>query len=415
MNDLQRELRAAFDRQQPELGDTSGLRQRMLRKAMAATEPRRSQIFRTAVGLAAVLVAAAAVGTTVIIRELSHSGPAVTSTPSASPSVNPTPSAAATPMAQTLQVPLTTPVMLFHDPVASDQIDGITWDGTASGRVAATGGAFGLVPNPMGTLYAGFTGSGIYDRSGQLVAHYDSGNQKGFAGWWADDGRHYCQMASASALPPAGGEPATLRLSAPAQASRTIAQVGSMGDQFGAGVVACSVVRDRAVVVQGNSDGSSRQLWVVQLSTGRTLWTRSPQTGTTFIFVSASPDGQYIAVAEGTQGQTTQTTILGATGAILGHVHGSVAGFSWDGTLAAVSGSDGSVSVVRWRDGSLVWSAPLRRTSVEALAEPGGQRIALALGNPAYQQTGGYPPADVYVVGPDGQAKQLLQKVSVAF
>src|SRR5207245_2174624 len=228
-------------------------------------------------------------------------------------------------MAQTLHVPLTTPVMLFHHPAASDQIDGITWDGTASGRVAATGGAFGLLPNPMGTLYAGFSGSGIYDRSGQLVARYDSGNQKGFAGWWADDGRHYCQLVSASALPPAGGEPATLRLSAPGETSRAVAQVGSMGDQFGAGVVACSVLRDRAMVVQWNADGSWRQFGMVLLSTGRIL----------------------------------------------------------------------------------IDSARLGITIL--------QIIALAVRNTDNQQTGGFPPVYVYVVGPDGQATQLLKRVEVAF
>ena len=414
MNDLQRELRAAFDRQEAELGDTSGLRQRMLRKAMAANEPRRSQVFRTAVGLAAVLVAAAAVGTTVIIRELSHSGPAVTSTPSASPSLNPTPSAAATPMAQTLHVPLTTPVMLFHDPVASDQIDGITWDGTASGRVAATGGAFGLLPNPMGTLYAGFSGSGIYDRSGQLVARYDSGNQKGFAGWWADDGRHYCQLVSASALPPAGGEPATLRLSAPGEASRAVAQVGSMGDQFGAGVVACSVLRDRAMVVQWNADGSSRQFWVVQLSTGRILLD-SARLGITMRQIVASADGQYIADFGGSQGPADETTIYSPSGSVLGHAPGTVQAFSWDGTLVVVTGSDGSVSVIRWRDGIHVWNAPHGLTFYDALPDPGSQQLAVALRNTDYQQTGGFPPVDVYVVGPDGQATQLLKRVEVAF
>jgi len=413
MNELQREVRAAFERQQAELGDTSGLRQRMLRTAMAANEPRRSQIFRTAVGLAAVLVAAAAVGTTVFIRERSQVGPAGTSTPSASPSVNPTPRPAPTPMAQPLQVPLTTPVVLFHDPAASDQIDGITWDGTASGRVAATGGASGLIPNPMGTLYAGFSDSGIHDRSGQLVAPYVSGNQKGFAGIWADDEQHFCQMVSASALPPAGGEPATLRLGAPGTTPKNVAQVAAMYDQASAGVAACSVRGDRAVVVQWDSIGNSRQFWVVQLSTGRILLD-SARLGITMRQVVASADGQYIADFGGSQGQADETTIYSSTGSVLGHAPGKVQAFSWDGTLVVASGTDGSVSVIRWPDGSHLWDAPQGLTFEGALAEPDGQRIALALRNPAYQQTGGYPPADVYVVGPDGQATQLLQRVSVA-
>jgi len=417
MNELRQEVRASFEKQQAALGgDLAGVRQRLLRTALAAPDTRRTQLFRTAVGLAVVLMAAAAVGATIFIRERTQSAPAVTHSPSASAQPTPSPTSAPTALAEPLQVPASTPVILYHDPVKPDQIDGITWDGTASGRIAATGGAFGLVPNPMGTLYAGFSDSGIHDRSGQLVARYESGGQKGFAGWWADDGLHYCQMVSASALPPAGGEPATLRLAAPGVATRNVAQVGAFGDQFGVRVVLCSVVRDRAIVVQESGQGfSARQYWVVQLSTGRILWTRSPQQGTGFTNVWASADGQYIAeVKGGMVGQASETTILGAGGSVLGHVAGSAEGFSSDGALVVLSGSDGSVSVIRWRDGTHVWDAPHGLTLYDVLAEPGSQRIAVALRNPDYQQTGGFPPVDLYVVGPDGQATELLQKVGVA-
>lgn len=410
MNQLQRELRAAFEREQAALGDTAGVRQRMLRQAMAAREPWRSQIFRTAVGMAAVLIAAAAVGTTVFIRERSHAAPAVTNTPSVPPSINPTASPAPTAMAQQLQVPLNTPVILFHDRVNSDQIDGITWDGTASGRVAATGGANGFIPNHMGTLYAQFSDSGIHDRSGRLVAQYDRGNQKGFSGTWADDGRHYCQMVSPSALPPAGGEPATLRLAEPGATTRTIAQVGAFGDQFGSGVVACSVVRDRAVVVQWNSDGSSRQFWVVQLSTGRIVLD-SARLGITMRQIVASVDGEYIADSRGGPGQGDETTIYSPTGSVLGHAPGTIQAFSGDGTLALVSGSDNSVSVVRWRDGTHLWDAPPGLTFYDAAVDPAGGRLAVGLRNPGYQQTGGFPPLDVYVVASDGHASELLHGV----
>jgi len=246
------------------------------------------------------------------------------------------------------------------------------------------------------------------------VAHYDSGSQKGFARWWADDEQHFCQMVSASALPPAGGEPATLRLGAPGTTPKNVAQVAAMYDQASAGVVACSVRRDRAVVVQWDSIGNSRQFWVVQLSTGRILLD-STRLGIMMRNVWASPDGQYIAVVRAGSGQTTETVVLGPSGSLLGRVIGAIQAFSWDGTLAVVSNADNSVSAIRWRDGSHLWDAPHGLTFDGAQAEPDGQRIALALRNPAYQQTGGYPPTDVYVVGPDGQATQLLQRVSVAF
>jgi len=412
MNDLRQEVRASFERQQAPLGDLAGVRQRLLRTALAAPDSRRSQLFVTAVGLAAVLVAAAAVGATIFVRERSQPGPAAT--PSASASAQPTlsPAPAPTALAQPLQVPASAAVILYHDPVNRDQIDGITWEGTARGRVAAAGGAFGLVPNPMGTLYAGLDG-GIHDRSGQLVARYDSGNQKGFSAEWADDEQHFCQMVSASALPPAGGEPATLRLGAPGTTPKNIAQVAAMYDQAGAGVVACSVRRDRAVVVQWDSIGNSRQFWVVQLSTGRILLD-SARLSITMRNVWASPDGQYIAVVRAITGQATETVVYGPTGSLLGKVAGAVQAFSWDGSIAVVSNADNSVSAIRWRDGSHLWDAPQGLTFEGALAEPDGQRVAVALLNPNYQQTGGFPPVDLFVMGPDGHVSQLLQRVAVA-
>jgi hypothetical protein len=339
----------------------------------------------------------------VYLRERNQAKPAATPTASVSIQASPITTAAPGALTNPLRVPASTPVILYHDPFNSDQIDGITWDGTSSGRVDSTGGAFGFIANPGATLYAGFGDHGIHDRSGQVVARYDSGNQKGFAGTWADDGRHYCQMVSASALPPAGGEPASLRLGAPGESSRTIAQVASMGDQFGAGVAACSVVRDRAVVVQGNSDGSARQFWLVQLSTGRILLD-SARLGQVGRQVVATADGEYIAAG---------TTIYGPTGSVLGHVAGTIEALSWDGSLAVVTGSESAVSVVRWRDGTRVWTAPHGATFYDAAAEPAGQRIAVGLGNAAYQQTTGFPPLDVYVVGVDGHAILLLQKVTM--
>src|SRR6266849_1599600 len=156
-----------------------------------------------------------------------------TASPMASPSANASP----TPLAQPLHVPLTTPVILFHDPVNPDQVDGITWDGTTSGRVAASGAKLGFTPNPAGTLYATFPDR-IYDRSGHQVGSY-GGNMKGF-GTWADDERHYCQMVGRSATPPLNGEPASLQVGAPGETTRTVAQIGTVGLQATIAVAACS-------------------------------------------------------------------------------------------------------------------------------------------------------------------------------
>src|SRR6185437_7223078 len=124
---------------------------------------------------------------------------------------------------------------------------------------------------PAGTLWA--TPRDIRDRAGAVVAT-ESLPGKGFPGTWADDGRHYCSMVPRDALGQVGGLPTTLQLTAVGQAPKNIARVGRLYEQTSVGVAACSVQNDRAVVVQSNSGGGTVQFWVVQLSTGRILWTR---------------------------------------------------------------------------------------------------------------------------------------------
>jgi hypothetical protein len=45
------------------------------------------------------------------------------------------------------------------------------------------------------------------------------------------------------------------------------------------------------------------------------------------------------------------------------------------------------------------------------MPEPGGQRIAVSVSDPQHPQTGGFPLRNVYVVGPNGQAVELLTDV----
>jgi hypothetical protein len=402
MNDLRREIDEVFAKQQEQLGDVAGAGNRMLH---AATAGRRvnAQLWRSVAGLALVLVAAAAVGTAVVIRGLNPRS-VVTHHPSPTPIATPTATPAPTAMSQPLNAPASAPVILFHDPVDAQQIDGITWDGSAKGRVAAGSEVgYGFVQNPAGTLY-GFTGY-IRNRTGALVAS-PAVTTKGFPGTWADDGQHYCSMVSKSQLPPAGGEPATLQVTAVGQAPRNVVQVARMYDQASAGVAACSIEKDRAVVVQSTSIGTAVQFWVVQLSSGRILWTRPSGD------ISASRDGQYIAEISYNQAtKTSTTTIYSSTGAVLGHVPGAVNTFSWDGSLAVVAAWQGPISVVRWRDGTVVWSGPSDGGFLGAMPEPGGQRIAVTVSDPQHPQTNGFYPGNVYVVAPDGQAVKLLTNV----
>ena len=402
MNDLRHDINEVFAKQQEQLGDVAGAGNRMLR---AATAGRRvnAQLWRSVAGVALVLVAAAAVGTAVVIRGLNPRS-VVTHHPSPTPIVTPSATPAPTPMSQPLNAPASAAVILFHDPVDSQQIDGTTWDGSAKGRVAAgTEFGNGFVQNPAGTLY-GFTGY-IRDRTGALVAS-PAVNTKGFPGTWADDGQHYCSMVSPSQLPPAGGEPATLQVTAVGQAPRNVVQVGRMYQQSGTGVAACSIDKDRAIVVHSGPVGNVVEFWVVQLSTGHILWTRPSGD------IRASADGQYIAEMIYDQAKrTSTTTIYSPTGAVLGHVAGAVNAFSWDGSLAVVADWQGPVTVVRWRDGTVVWRGPSDGGFLGAMPEPGGQRIAVSVSDPQHPQTNGFYPGNVYVVAPDGQAVKLLTDV----
>ena len=395
MNDLRREINKVFAKQQGQLGDVAGTVSPMLRAATTARRLNR-QLWPTVAGVALVLVAASSIGVSIVVRGLNSKNGVTTH-------ASPTP-IAPTPMSQPLQVPATTPVILFRDPADEKQLDGVTWDGSARGRVTARSEVgMGFVQNPAGTLY--MVSGSIGNRIGAVVAA--TSGSKGF-GTWADDGQHYCTMVSKSAQPPAGGEPATLQLTTVGQPPRNVVQVGSVADQTSAGVAACSVEKDLAVAVQSASSGNTVQFWVVKLSTGRILWAR-PSRGD----IRSSRDGQYIAEVSYNQSNgSSATTIYSPTGAVLGHVAGRVEAFSWDGSLAVqMADYNGPVSVIRWRDGTVLWSGPTEGGYLDAMPEPGGQRIAVTVRDPKHPQTGGFAPGNVYIVGPEGHAVELLTNV----
>jgi hypothetical protein len=410
MNDLRRDINEVFATQQAQMGDVSGASNRMLRAATGGRRVNR-QLWTSVAGVALVLIAASAVGVSIAIRGL-HSKNVTTNHPSPTPIVTPTATPAPTPMSQLLQVPATTPVILFHDPADENQMDGITWDGSARGRVTAGPEVgMGFSQNPAGTLY-GWTGY-IRNRAGAVVMTLPA-NTKGFGGTWADDGQHLCGMVSESPFGQPGGKPTTLQVTAIGQASRNVVQVGRAYEQTSIGVVACSIEKDRAVIVQSGGQGmSTAQFWVVQISTGRIIWTKSyPLDGSILIDIRSSRDGQFIAEVKYTDPAAAgATTIYGPSGAVAGHVSGRVAAFSWDASLAVLGAYSGPVSVVRWRDGTVVWSGPAGGAYYDAMPEPGGQRIAVSVLDPTHPQTSGFPPRNVYAVGPDGQAIELLTNV----
>jgi len=193
---------------------------------------------------------------------------------------------------------------------------------------------------------------------------------------------------------------------------RNVVQVGSVLDY--PRVIACGVRGDRAVVVKVGLHGIVTGYWVVELSTGKIVWTRKFEGQTALLLgnVAASPDGQY--VAENTQDQGGSATIYGRDGSVLARLPGiRVEAFSWDGSLVVTDrgiGSGGPVRLVRWHDGTVVWTGPsgegfyLQRV----LPEPDGTSLAIGIGDPAFPMqendptTFGYTPVDLYLIAADG-------------
>jgi photosystem II stability/assembly factor-like uncharacterized protein len=351
--------------------------------------------------IAALVLAAIVVGTFAYIRSVTS--PHLVTPPITSPSPGvpiPTPT-----LTQSLNVSASTPVILFNDAGNSNQVDGMTWDGragklteiaaqgqsvcqtTATTQVCSPppfgGGAPPLggpeASSPNGTLFVAIPY--FYDRSGHVVATltgppYSDYPNVGiyFVGTWADDDHHYCQVQ-----PQFGGATAvtgTLQLTTPGGAPRNVVHIGSQAASENTLTVgACSMLADRAVLVQAATSGSGGntidQYWVVQLSSGHVLWTRDLR-GAGVASVIASRDGRYVAEVP----TTGATTIYGPTGSVVAHVNGLVEAFSWDGSLAVVV-ANGGASVVRWNDGTVVWTVPAGEGLSGFQPEPGGTNFAI--------------------------------------
>jgi hypothetical protein len=398
MDELRRDVNEAFEKGQSELGDLRGPRERVLRSALAAGGTRSDSRMPLAAGLGAVLIAAVVIATFAYVRagsQTSHEGP-------------PRPGPSPTPLGRPLNVPDTTPVILYGDPVKPDQVDGMTWDGKLSGVV---GGPVGTDSgNPAATLFA--TSTEITDRSGRLIAAGNFG-AKYFGGMWSDDEQQFCEMVPFDYLG-ANGVPATLEIVTPGQAARKVVQVGSVYEQASLSVIACSVQADRAVVVQGSGDGGPSQYWVVQLTTGKILRTRKFDPSHAPASVVASRDGMYVA-ENATTGSLPITaegsTIFGPDGKPLVHLADWVEAFSWDGSLAVTDAGwlPGRVRVVNWRDGTIVWAAPDGYALQRVQAQPDGPSLAVWITTVAQLSSAGPVQADLYVIAAGGKVVALVR------
>jgi hypothetical protein len=388
MDELRPEILEAFAEQQSKLGNLADSRERLVRGALAARAVHHGGRTQFAAGIAAVVIAALVIATFAYVRTgvgpARHGPPVPASTP--------------TPLSRPLNVSNDTPVILFADPVNEAQVDGITWDGRQRGKVDWP--AKGATANPSANLFA--TGGAVRDRSGALVANGFFGG-KFFVGTWADDGQQICLMVP-TVLPEPRGVPAVLQIVMPGQAPRNVAQVGRIYEQVFTGVAACSVRKDRAVVVQsfGNSP-SIAEYWVVQLSTGKVLWTHTFDLSSPRLVV-ASPDGEYISETSVDQANPG-SAIYSADGTLVAQLSARVEGFCWDGSLAVTNGGNVSqpVTVVAWRSGNVLWTGPAGYILSRVEPQPDGSSLAIWISTPSQLTYANGPHADLYVIASDGQ------------
>jgi len=306
-----------------------------------------------------------------------------------------------------------TPLIFFRDAMNFDQIDAMTWAG-AVGRAPA-GMPDYHAANPQQTLFG--TSTEIRDRTNSPVAKGLFG-PKSFAATWADDGVHYCLMEPFAHLG-ADGIPATLMVGSVEGAMQPVVQVGKVYEQGAIYVAGCAFEGDRAVVVQSGGQGVGvAGYWVVQVSTRKVLWARTFAYGQAPISVVVSHDGRYLAenYDAGTAVQTSR--VYAATGEQLKDFDGAVAAFSWNATAVVLTARGGAKPpALATFDGHTLWSPPAKPGiyAWAGLAEPGGDRLAIAIADPATTYTSstwkGWPAVDLYVVNPDGTVVQALKSV----
>ena len=416
---LRHELIAYFDR---ELGrPPAGIRDRVLRSLSeprlddaAANAGRRTGFLLRLAGAAAVVVVIVAIAGFLTLIRLHPAGVPAAPHASAVPTAAPPPAVSATPAPTVVSTPFSepdsVPAIVFRDPADRAQTDAVAWDGSGLGRLAASG-----TPNPAGTLFV--TPNSVTDRQGRTVATLVPDGKA--PPTWADDGRTLCRTTPQTG--PVSGTPSSLQLSPVGGAWRTVGQYGTASESSGVSVAACSTLNDRAVLVGRMYQGPSvRQLWVVQLSTGRVLWSRSfAQDGTTIFDVVASRDGSWVAVGQSTCCPHTAftTDVYGPSGALVRTFDGQAGGyagaaFSWDGSrLILAAGADESrITIVDVRTGTTVWQAPAGQKVAGVEVEPvAGGRLGIALnGTGAFAGPDGYvPAADLYLVDASGHAQHL--------
>lgn len=330
----------------------------------------------------------------------SHSpSPAVTSSP--------------TPVATPMELANENPLIFFRDPADFDQIDAMTWDGVV-GRAPADMPDY-HTGNPQATLFG--TTNEIRDRNNRSVVKGVFG-LKSFAATWADDGVHYCLMQPFDVLG-ADGVPATLMVGSTEGGMQPVMSVGKVYEQTSIYVAGCAFQDDRALVVQSGGQGIGvAEYWVVQVSTHQVLWTRSFTSADAPLSVVSSHDVAFVAENYPAGSGVEESVVYDGSGKEVRRFDAAVAAFSWDKTMVVLtSRRGGAPPAVSTLDGRFVWTAPAKTGlyAWSAVAEPAGDRLAVAVGDPqasfASATWKGLPIVDLYVVDPDGRVVKALKGV----
>ena len=194
---------------------------------------------------------------------------------------------------------------------------------------------------------------------------------------------------------------------------RAVAPMGSLGGSSGFGIIACSTLNDRAVIVYGGTGGQTI-VKVIALSSGRVVF--QPVSTVAVSNVVSSRDGRYLAeqMPVGRSLGAPSRTVIRRTadGAIVATIENQVVvRFSWDdqrvvAATAYQSGVPSEVSLIAWQSSHVLWTMSLtdgEGQPVVAWAEPNGSKMAVASSSRA-----GWPLDRLWLVDANGQATMVL-------
>jgi hypothetical protein len=287
----------------------------------------------------------------------------------------------------------------------------LDWNGNLVGTLY---GASIVRQSADGSMLAG-DGEIYLNRQGTVVGR----GRGGFAPTFADDGHTVCVLAPAT---PSAESGSLYLFTGPADgAMRRGGVAGQFAARSSVGLLACSVLSDRVILIDSGPAGISA-LRVMAISTGRLLYQRAYTMGSTRTSdIKTSHDGRLLAELTSTndyQQQTSvETTVIRRTtdGAILARLPGRrVVAFSWDGRRVVTASGFGAsgpseVDLVEWQTGKILWRlAGLPDgnggQAVFALARPNGAEMIVAVGT--VPQTSDVD--QLWLVDGDGSARQLL-------